>query len=576
MRRHPFFPLISVALVTLLTACGGPGSEPPPPNAIPTATSGGQAASPSEPSLVEHTPTPGITPTPEPEGYYIAPEVPASLTASLANAFAGAGLTPAESADSAIITVTLNPGSDATLTTRWVYTLAGPFATLADDVSWTAFTAYWQTGLIDNLPAFGGVPQMVLSPETAAWLTALLGPPAEGLPLQIAAADALTDTAWNARSALSVVPFEALTPRWKILTLDGQSVLDKSLNTEAYPLIATVGLTAHGERAEQIAAGLASQGVWPDANRDPARLSVLVMTGVTAMARATAMQIESRGYSFLYSEIQPFFADADILHTSNEVAFTPDCLPPSWVGEPVFCAAPKYMTVLTDIGLDVVELTGNHINDWGTGALNYTLNAYDANNIPYYGGGRDIEDAWQPAILTTPDGTRIAFVGCNVPGPYQAWATNDSPGAAQCEEDFASLTGLIQSLKANDQADVVVATLQYWELPQYDPTPKEQEDFELLAAAGADIVSGSQAHQPQGFSFANGSFIHYGPGNLFFDQMDFIENRQMFADKHIIYEGRHISTVLWTGLMEAWAQPNPMTPEDRQAFLQLIFEASGW
>jgi poly-gamma-glutamate synthesis protein (capsule biosynthesis protein) len=462
------------------------------------------------------------------------------------------------------------------MTSRWIYTLAGPFATVIDDIGWSSFTAYWQTGLIDNLPAFDGVPTLVLSPDVVALLTALIGPPADGLPFEVVDTQTLTDDAWNTRPALSVVPFEALTPRWKVITVDGQSVLDKSLNTDAYPLTVTVGLTAHGERGEQVAAGLASRGVWPSTNRDPARLSILVMTGVTAMARATAMQIESRGYSFLYSEIQPFFADADILHTSNEVAFTPDCPPPSWVGEPVFCADPKYMTVLTDIGLDVVELTGNHINDWGISALSYTLDKYDANNIPYYGGGRDIEDGWQPAILTTPDGTRVAFVGCNVPGPYQAWATNDSPGAAHCEDDFATLTSLIQSLKANDQADVVVATLQYWELPQYEPTPKEQADFEVLAAAGADIVSGSQAHQPQGFSFANGSFIHYGPGNLFFDQMDFIENRQMFADKHVIYAGRHISTVLWTGLMEDYAQPNPMTPEDRRAFLQLIFEASGW
>ena len=70
--------------------------------------------------------------------------------------------------------------------------------------------------------------------------------------------------------------------------------------------------------------------------------------------------------------------------------------------------------------------------------------------------------------------------------------------------------------------------------------------------------------------------MHYGVGNLFFDQMDFLENRQMFADKHILYNGHHISTVLFTGLNEDYAQPNPMSPEDRTAFLQTIFQASGW
>jgi poly-gamma-glutamate capsule biosynthesis protein CapA/YwtB (metallophosphatase superfamily) len=131
-------------------------------------------------------------------------------------------------------------------------------------------------------------------------------------------------------------------------------------------------------------------------------------------------------------------------------------------------------------------------------------------------------------------------------------------------------------LKANNEADVVIATLQYLELPQYDPSPEQIVDFERLATAGADIVSGSQAHQPQGFGYADGSFIHYGVGNLFFDQMDYIENRQMFADKHVFYGGKHISTILFTGMMEDWAQPRPMTPEERAEFLQLIFDVSPW
>ncbi len=36
--------------------------------------------------------------------------------------------------------------------------------------------------------------------------------------------------------------------------------------------------------------------------------------------------------------------------------------------------------------------------------------------------------------------------------------------------------------------------------------------------AGADIVSGSQAHQPQGMEIRGDGFINYGLGNLFFGQ----------------------------------------------------------
>jgi poly-gamma-glutamate synthesis protein (capsule biosynthesis protein) len=65
-------------------------------------------------------------------------------------------------------------------------------------------------------------------------------------------------------------------------------------------------------------------------------------------------------------------------------------------------------------------------------------------------------------------------------------------------------------------------------------------------------------------------------GNLFFDQMQSLGTRQMFADKLIIYQGRLLSVQLFTGLIEDYARPRPMTPAERTAFLKTIFKASGW
>ena len=65
--------------------------------------------------------------------------------------------------------------------------------------------------------------------------------------------------------------------------------------------------------------------------------------------------------------------------------------------------------------------------------------------------------------------------------------------------------------------------------------------------AGADIVSGSQAHQPMGVEFRGNGFINYGLGNLFFGQACRDSGvRQGIIAKHIFYEGKHINTVLIT------------------------------
>jgi poly-gamma-glutamate synthesis protein (capsule biosynthesis protein) len=97
-----------------------------------------------------------------------------------------------------------------------------------------------------------------------------------------------------------------------------------------------------------------------------------------------------------------------------------------------------------------------------------------------------------------------------------------------------------------------------------------------MADAGAVIVSGSQAHHPQAIEFYNDSFIHYGLGNLFFDQMWSLGTRQIMVDRHVIYGGRHISTELLTYMLENWSQPRPTTEAERRQLLGSVFSASGW
>ena len=98
-----------------------------------------------------------------------------------------------------------------------------------------------------------------------------------------------------------------------------------------------------------------------------------------------------------------------------------------------------------------------------------------------------------------------------------------------------------------------------------------------MAEAGAMVVSGSQAHQPQGMEFLNGSFIHYGLGNLFFDQYGFCDACvQGLIDRHVFYDGRYISTELLPIVFIDYARSRPMTLEEANALFQVLFRASGW
>jgi poly-gamma-glutamate synthesis protein (capsule biosynthesis protein) len=81
--------------------------------------------------------------------------------------------------------------------------------------------------------------------------------------------------------------------------------------------------------------------------------------------------------------------------------------------------------------------------------------------------------------------------------------------------------------------------------------------------------------------FHDEAFIHYGLGNLFFDQMgdqDWMPPgiRRIFLDRYAIYEGRLISVELLTGMVEDYARPRWMTDEERAQFLNEYFFHSGW
>ena len=133
----------------------------------------------------------------------------------------------------------------------------------------------------------------------------------------------------------------------------------------------------------------------------------------------------------------------------------------------------------------------------------------------------------------------------------------------------------VKELRAEGYLPIV--TFQHLEYYSYEAHPILQKDFRQMADAGAVIVSGSQAHQPHAFEFKIDSFLHYGLGNLFFDQTNQgVPPRTAFIDRHVFYEGRQISTELLTIYLIDYARSRPMTPEERQEMLSTVFKASGW
>ena len=534
------------------------------PKAVTTAPSVTVPQVPTNPVPTE-TPDPP-TPTLVPVSIWIGPDVPRDLTqAAIAYIGSQPGRYVVSDDPSRADVRVIRTSGDGTPIAIWVYALVAPFPVLTDGVPWDDVRNAW-TG--NPTGPFAGRPLLV-SEETLAVLMGSWGEPAVGAVTTVPESE-LLGRAWAELPApvWAIVPFEALEPRWKVLRVDGASPLDEELDLKAYPLAVRVSAEGAGEAAEAFVAA----ANLPATNRDTARMTAVVMTGVTALTRATAWRMEQKGLTYPAQDIGDWLRDADITHVSNEVAFDPDCGPPNPVQEGLlFCSDPRYIELLEHVGVDVVEMTGNHIADAGVEHLEPTLDMYVERGWQYFGGGRDLDDAREPAIFQH-NGNAIAFLGCNPVGPSFVWATDERAGAAPC--DYELLYAKLAELR--DQGMLPIVTLQYWEEDRYDPTPQQVVDFQALIEAGAVIVSGSHAHHAQGFGFHAGGFIHYGVGNLFFDQMQLLGYRQEFIDRHVFYNGRHVSTELLTALLEDWARPRPMSEQERMQLLQTVFAVSRW
>jgi poly-gamma-glutamate capsule biosynthesis protein CapA/YwtB (metallophosphatase superfamily) len=165
-------------------------------------------------------------------------------------------------------------------------------------------------------------------------------------------------------------------------------------------------------------------------------------------------------------------------------------------------------------------------------------------------------------------GNRIAFIGCNAVGPDADLATDTSPGSNPC--DMSKMKMQITELKSEGYNPIV--TFQHMEVCQPDPEPPQRGDFLKAVQAGAVIVSGSQAHCPQIYEFIGNTFVHYGLGNLFFDQMDKIE-RMAFIDQYLFYDNRLLGVNPIGMIRVDEAQPQLMTGEELQNFIDKYYSA---
>ncbi len=336
------------------------------------------AASPELPTAAP-LPSPTVAPAPKPTrgtvGIEAVGNVPAQGIEQLLQLLKDAGAKSEQVKNEADLLLDTQPSEGAKLAWERIFVPVDRMSSVLGSITFQELRDVW-SGASTSANFSTLYPDESIVPD----LDALLGPHGPDVKPQPKAA--LADAIWGDPMGLGILPFEDLTTRLRAIQVDDNSPTDNRFRTAEWPLATRVYLSSLTERGTEALAKLAAP--LPVTNRDPSKLTVLAMTGVTAIARNSAVAIDRSGDDgFLARQVGPELAAADITTTSNEISIFDGCVADNTLNNVLLCSRPAYWENIALSGIDAIGLTGNHMNDFGYDNFRSTLQFYADRRNPH-------------------------------------------------------------------------------------------------------------------------------------------------------------------------------------------------
>ncbi|MBQ8985253.1 CapA family protein [Candidatus Saccharibacteria bacterium] len=382
-------------------------------------------------------------------------------------------------------------------------------------------------------------------------------------------AEQVFDTSFQTENGFSLIPFDELDFTRKLLSINDNYYLD-DFNSGAVFRVISFDSEKYDEEIEK----LISKTFDKDFPKKDNVLS-FIQTGVTALSRGMNRKLlEVGGDATFFSEkIGDFLSSFDLTHTSNESSFS------DYASGSNICSDKRFIDTLEAIGLDIVELTGNHNQDCGDEAAMETIDTYLSSGIKIIGGGKTADEAKEPLNISEKN-NNITMLAFNL---STGGATlDDTPGANQYNEAVAAEQ--IKTAKTN--GDLVIVDIQYYECSAY---ASEYEDpicdyanssagdqigfFRHLIDLGADVVVGTSAHQPQTFELYGDGVIYYGLGNLFFDQIWWPGTTRSLMLSHYVHNNKLLQTKIIPTVYDKNMQTDLMDAETTKWYIERLSKA---
>jgi len=283
--------------------------------------------------------------------------------------------------------------------------------------------------------------------------------------------------------------------------------------------------------------------------------------------------------TFPFTKVREFLKSFDITVGNWEIIVS-DTIPPPEDEDPFaldFVCGSAVLEGLKQSGFDAVSLANNHSvysSRYGIDAFFGTIGHLDEYRIPYFGAGRNLDEARAP-WTTKIGGRSIAFIGidgvtANVTNqddsevvPVDVGATADAAGTNPFILD--EFTADVEALAA--EHDIVIPFFHMGRQYLGVPPPWAVEATHACIDAGAALVVSSHPHIIQGMEIYKGKPIVYGLGNFIYDQMFSVSTRtgEVLA---LTFKGDRIIGLRVHGVeIEDFTQPRLMGTGEQAAFM---------
>jgi len=257
----------------------------------------------------------------------------------------------------------------------------------------------------------------------------------------------------------------------------------------------------------------------------------LALTGDVMLGRTVNKVLRLNDFSFVWGNTLPILEKVDLRLVNLECVISDK-------GKPVpkvfnYRAHPDAIKVLKRAKIDYVSLANNHTLDYGEEAFVHMLDLLSKAEIPYSGGGRNIQEATTPAVLKA---KKVKFAIVSFTDNEPTWeATETEPGIFFIPLDLKGkyLHLLSTSIKqAREEADIVITSAHMGWHYRTRPEGAFLQFAHKVIELGADVYWSHSNHIPQGIEIYKDRVILHNTGDFIddyaIDQFEYFRNDQSF------------------------------------------------